>query len=476
MKKMLYIFLALCLVLCLAACGGTKTSNGIKSDHIHCVCAGNAEGVGAHKTCAKNDGWQKVATAEELEAAMDAASTAKPAYVVLTEDVTIKTYLQVALGKTVNICLNGKKLNASARVIGELNITDCTGTGTVVSEKNNTVRTYAGSVVNVYAGTITTTGAKDDTQIVVLRGTEDVDLSLSEAESVFTLYGGKIEATGKTSKLGHCVYLDSFGTLKMYNGTICNGYVEATENPNRYGGNIAVYGSNSAFYLFGGEVRDGTATYSGGKNATAGLGGNIYVYRGALYAQGGTISGGHTDGYGGNIGTNNKPLIMDFRNCVIKDGVADGTNGGNIYIQGAGQLLSFENVTISGGKASAGGNIYINQATAAVIKDCTISDGKGTAGSGLTVNGKNFTVEMVGDVKFINNENSDIQMLYYSSNGEVTQSRLAITNLTATGPIVVSAKKKMEFTEDTVANHPFVAVEGMSISEVNGKLVIDKAG
>ena len=41
---------------------------------------------------------------------------------------------------------------------------------------------------------------------------------------------------------------------------------------------------------------------------------------------------------------------------------------------------------------------------------------------------------------------------------------------------VVSAKKKMEFTEDTVANHPFVAVEGMSISEVNGKLVIDKAG
>ncbi len=159
MKKLIYIILALCLVLTLAACGGgagagAGTSNGINSKHVHCVCVGKAVNVSAHTTCADKDGWLEVGTADELIDAIAISSAAKPAYVALTADITVDTYLQVDQGQKAYICLNGKTLTASTNVIGELNITDCTGTGSVVGDKNFTIRTYAGAAVNMFAGTV----------------------------------------------------------------------------------------------------------------------------------------------------------------------------------------------------------------------------------------------------------------------------------------------------------------------------------
>ncbi len=489
MKKTLLIILALCLVLSLAACGGggsgtgagTGTSNGVKSDHMHCVCAGKAVSVGSHTTCSDKDGWKKVGTADELIDAIATSSDEKPAYVALTADITIDSYLQVEQDQKAFVCLNGKKLNASANVIGELNIADCTGNGSVVGDKSFTIRTYAGAVVNMYAGTLTTTGSKPDTQIVVLQGPADEDKQLAEGDSVFTLYDGKIQGAGKTTKMGHCVFLGSYGVMRMYNGTVCDGYVETSDNANRYGGNIAVYGSNSLFTMYGGEVKDGNVVVPGQVDSKAGSGGNIFGNKGGICVYGGTISGGHTNGYGGNIGTNGSVSNFEFKNVVIKDGKCDGQNGGNIYVNGSAIVANFENVTISGGtSATLGANVFLNSLNAATFKDCTIKDGKITApqavtktgGSAICMQGKGFLVELKGNMKFENNEQSDILTRYYDGKC----SWLSIAELTTTSPILVAAAKRIELSVDTIANHPFTAVEGMAISEEDGKLIVDVAG
>ena len=473
MKKNVCIIFVLSLLLCLVACGGggesgAQTGNDIKSNHIHCVCAGKAVGVGAHTACSDSDGWVEISTAQELTDAIAASSAEKPAFVVLTADITVDAYMQVAETEAVNICLNGRKLSASTNVVGKMNITDCAGTGSVVGDKSFTLRVFAGSAVSIYDGTVTTTGSVTDTQIVVLDGNANEGFQLSESEATFTLYNGKIQAVGKTTKVGHCVYISTRGQLKMYGGTICDGYVETTENSARYGGNIAVWGSNSAFHMYGGEVKNGTAVQPQATNAKGGCGGNIMVYRGDLCVYGGTISGGRANGYGGNIGTNNKPGVMEFKDCVIKDGVTEGNNGGNIYINSANEKpVSFENTTISGGKAVGnGGNVFINAASIVSFRDCTVTGGKSTYGAGITAQGKGFIIELKGNMKFSDNESSDIYMLDYKGD----QSWLAVAELTGVAPIVVLCEVNMTFTEDTVANHPFVPVGG-SLSEVDGKLV-----
>lgn len=486
MKKALYIILALCLLLTLAACGGgsgagSGTGNGISSKHKHCVCNGKAVSVGSHSSCSNSDGWKEVGTADALIDAIASSSTANPAYVALTADITIDSYLQVELGQKAFVCLNGKTLTAATRVIGELNITDCAETGTLTSDKNFTIRSYAGAIINMYAGTITTTGSKEDTQIVTLQGPADEDLGLDEGDSVFTLYGGTIKGFGKTTKMGHCVYMGSYGVMRMYNGTICDGYVETADNGNRYGGNIAVYGANSLFTMYGGEVKNGNVVVPGQTDSKGGSGGNIFANKGGVCILGGTVSGGHTNGYGGNVGTNGSASVMEFKDCVIKDGKCDGQNGGNIYINGAAIVANFENVTISGGtSATLGANVFLNSLTSATFKDCTIKDGKITApaaltktgGSGICIQGKEFLVELKGDMKFENNQQSDIMTRYYNG----TCSWLSIAELTSTSPIVVAASKKIELSIDTLANHPLTAIEGMVITEEGGKLVIDVAG
>ncbi len=486
MKKLIYIILALCLVLTLAACGGgagagAGTSNGIKSDHVHCVCVGKAVGVGAHTACSDKDGWLEVGTADELIDAIAASSAAKPAYVVLTADITVDAYLQVEQDQKAFICLGGKKLAAATNAIGELNITDCTGTGSIVGDKSFTIRTYAGAVVNMYAGTLTTTGSKDDTQIITVQGHADEDKQLAEADSTFTLYGGTIKAVGKTTKRGHCVFVGGRGIVEMYNGTICDGYIETTDSSSRYGANVAVTTTTSAFTMYGGEIKNGTALCPGQTDSKGGKAGNVFALKGSLYLLGGTISGGKADGYGGNVSVDGSLNALEIKNCTITGGVCDGQFGGNLYINGSGNNPVIENVTFIDGKAgTVGGNVFINASTTVIIKDCTFTGGKvaspGAAtktSGGICFGGKVASATLKGNLKFENNEQSDI-MIRWSTDGQ-QHTLLSVAELTTTNPIVVASSKRAEFTTDTVANHPFNAVEGMAISEVDGKLVIDVA-
>ena len=142
MKKTLFIILALCLALTLAACGGgsgsgsgASTGNGVNSKHVHCACVGKAVNVGAHTTCSNKDGWLEVDSADKLADAIATSSTKNPAYVCLTADITVDSYLTVDVGESAKICLNGMKLEASIRALGTLTVTDCVGTGEVVGTK-----------------------------------------------------------------------------------------------------------------------------------------------------------------------------------------------------------------------------------------------------------------------------------------------------------------------------------------------------
>ncbi len=476
MKKLIYIILALCLVLALAACGGNsgaQTSNGIKSDHVHCACAGKAVGVGEHTACSNKDGWLEVGTADELCDAIATSSLNKPAYLCLSADITVDSYMQVEVGGNAYICLNGMKLDASIRAMGNLTITDCVGTGTVVGPKAYTMRTYGSAVVDIFGGTFTVSGERDDVQVLLLDGSANADLSISEFDSVVNLYNGTIKGTGKTTKAGHCVYLANHGILNMYAGTIRDGYVDTTDSANRFGGNVCVYDRSSRFTMYGGEVKNGTANYAAGKDSTAGMGGNIYVYRGTLQVLGGTVSGGKANGYGGNVGSNNKPTEMTFKNCTIKNGVAAGQFGGNLYLTGAETVHTLENAKITDGKAgSCGGNIFVNSAQEVYIKDCTITGAVGSKGGAISGQGKGYVVYLQGDIKFGDNEKCDILMRLLDG----AQSWLSVAELTTKTPVSIDCYYSVEFTVDTVANHPFVALEGKSISEVNGKLLLTVPG
>ncbi len=491
MKKVLYIILALCLILSLAACGGgngsgtgagtgTGNGNGIASDHKHCVCAGKAVNVGTHSACSNNDGWKEVGTADELIDAIATSSAEKPAYVALTADITIDSYLQVEQGQKAFVCLNGKKLTAATRVIGELNITDCADTGTFISDKNFTIRAYSGAVLNMYAGTLTTTGSKGDTQIVIVDGYANEDMQLEDSNSVFTLYNGTIKAVGKTTKRGHCVFITGYGVMEMYNGTVCDGYIETTDSAERYGANIAVTANTSSFTMYGGEIKNGTALCPGQTDSKGGKAGNVFAIKGSLYLLGGTISGGKANGYGGNVSVDGSLNALEIKNCTITGGVCEGQFGGNLYINGGQNNAVIENVTFSDGKAAAvGGNVFINAAATVVVKDCTFTGGKvsnpGEAtktSGGLCFNGKVVEVTLKGNLKFENNEQSDIMLRWYSEQ----QTLLSVAELTTTDSIVVACSKRMEFTKDTVANHPFTAIEGMAITEEGGKLIVDVAG
>ncbi len=482
MKKILYMILALCLVLALAACGGGgsssggQTGNGIKSDHVHCACAGKAVGVGEHTACSNKDGWLEVSTADELNDAFATSSMKKPAYVCLTADITVDSYMQVEVGGSAYICLNGKKLDASIRAMGNLTVTDCVGTGTVVGTKAYAMRTYGAAVVNIFGGTFTNSSERDDAQVLLLDGSANSDLAISEFDTVVNLYNGTIKGTGKSTEMGHCVYLGNHGVMNMYGGTICDGNVDALDSAKRFGGNICVYDRTAKFTMYGGEVKNGSANYAEGTNSKAALGGNIYVYRGTLHILGGTVSGGKANGYGGNVASNNKPTEMLFKDCTITGGEAGGQFGGNVYLTGSETVNTFENAKVTNGKSSScGGNIFINSAQEVYIKDCALTGAEGPKGGALSGQGKGYVVHLQGEVKFQDNEKSDI-LMRFADGAQSAQSWLSIAELTTKTLISIDCYYSIEFTVDTVANHPFVSLGEKTISEVNGKLLLTVPG
>ncbi|MBR5570096.1 MAG: hypothetical protein IKW10_04285 [Oscillospiraceae bacterium] len=321
MKRFSIYLIALCLLVCLAAFQAPKAQ---AATHSHCVCGGDANGIGDH-VCADSVTWQP----------WDGTTTLKDGghYYLNDTDGDGKIILSSTLKiekKTVSLCLNGVELTCADRTLqvngktesgktypATLNICDCKNTGSISSTSTGlapVLHSYTNNrgrvTINLYGGHLI---AKDN------------DDTVQESTST----GSKPQAAG-VLRLGNTGSKDSsvyVGTFNMYGGTICQGMTSGE------GGNVYI-SAHSVFNLYGGTVSDGKAGTTGG---------NFYV-AGTLNLQGGLVTGGKAISYGSGI-------YIDTNGSLTVGGTArvEENLGSNVY------LPSGKVITANGtGKAHVG--------------------------------------------------------------------------------------------------------------------------
>ncbi len=483
MKRIYCICFLLLLAFCLTACDFSGTTGGTdgteptkpRYEHIHCVCAETAVGVGDHKTCDDKIGWVSVTTNQELTEAMQRATTEK-VHIYLENDLVFTSPVAVATDADISICLNGHNLSMNADNYGVLTVTDCTkNPGTWTSNGDGAVRGYAKSVFNLYAITLTVGGTSTQSQVVAITGQGNEIHLLDEDAVYFNMYGGEIYNPNQTSMPGANVYIGLRGIFNMYDGKIGEANAVVTNDADyNCGGSIALYGSYSQMNMYDGVIADGKITCEESGNAT---GGNIGAYRGALCIYGGTVRNGQACGNGGNIAVSDGATELHLENVIVSGGNAD-KFGGNVYIGGTATLVvELKNAIISDGNAKvAGGNIYT--AYDCVIESCTITGGNSSneLGGGLTIEGKaEVIVVLKGDSIFGNNYGSDILL----RNGDTGISRLSVAGITGTDEIVIAGSMlagKHIISSDTHPNITaiFKAASGFTLKTINGLLQIYK--
>lgn len=277
----------------------------------------------------------------------------------------------------------------------------------------------AGSVVNMYAGTVITEGNAWD------KNGGNVRIS---ADATFNMYGGEI--SNGLATCGGNIALESAGAkFNMYGGSVVDGKAQlsnkelsdAEKEIYALGGNIYVakgqltqdkgaaitggsaYTGGNIYYDAGntvtlaGSVSGGSAYTAGNIDLRGGStlilpagalisggearydGGNIWVYQATLELTGGSITGGRAGRWGGSILADDEDATVTVQSGKISGGVSTGGHGGNICVDN-GAVLRLLGGTVTGGKAAnttegQGGNIYIGDADVQ-IKNTTISMGE----------------------------------------------------------------------------------------------------
>ena len=284
---------------------------------------------------------------------------------------------------------------------------------------------YIASASNI---STTSNTAPSYTTILDLNGytinREGKRLILSTANKSFIVLdsfgGGKLEGTGTGNAYGGLVYMGAKKAIfELYSGTVrlCTP-VTAADNIVKYGGliycaaeeaevrihggvvaggevavgggaggNVYISGTNAAFVMDGGIVRNGDAGVLNG--------GNVYVNKGSLEISGGFIIGG-TAADGGNLYTIGSASVSG--GTIYGGKATDNTSttdvsegkGGNLYASGTAEVSGG---TVVGGNARIGGNIYSS-------KSLSVS-GTGVISAGVAAtNGGNAyitgTVDMTG--------------------------------------------------------------------------------
>ena len=208
--------------------------------------------------------------------------------------------------------------------------------------------------------------------------------------------GGTLNLCGGTYRKGvvnGCAVLtmrSGAGTVHMYEGTtICEGNADIGN-----GGNVRI-ASGSAFYMHGGQIRDGIAV----------CGGNIAVEHEAaiFHMYGGTVSGGfaqladgsdndgETYALGGNIYVS-AGSVKQEKGASISGGTA--YTGGNIYFTG-GKTVELAG-TVSGGTAKTGGNLDIRAYSKAVLSAGAMVSGGTADYDGGNIQLYHATLEIAG--------------------------------------------------------------------------------
>ena len=399
--------------------------------HVHCVCGGQGK-VGTHTACTEGQ-WTPISEAlENVGLTTQTADFGKlpsgnyylDSDIVVTGLTSIGTKTTGSLSTTasatkdLNICLNGHTVTTTkGRVFGNvkagssLTITDCVSTGTIyggTEAYGQILYTHAKSTLNIYGGNFTSQNTGTGGGLFVIAcdqcgdvdgdgDMDDTDKKNSASKAVFNLYGGKLYG-GKAANGGNITLYHS-ADMNMYGGTIKDG--TATTGA---GGNIMNY-SNSTIRIEGGTISGGTAkTYGGNISNSSGtlriyggevLGGTCGTYGGSIYnaktfyMYGGTVSGGTS---GNNAGGNviiGSSATFNMYGGTIKDGTAPTNYGGNIQVLGKAYLCGG---TIKDGTAKYGGNIAVynkgivyNLTSTATREDLYVLGGTATSGQGSSI-------------------------------------------------------------------------------------------
>ena len=328
--------------------------NGVLTlPHKHTLCNGTTHtGAGHSGSCGTSitfEEWTDAAAQTQYRDGATAANrlpTEGDWY--LTQSVTLTATHEVNGGK-LNLCLNGNSvtLDAEGAVFsvksgGELNLTDCKGTGSITHADSKN-----GAGVSVGAGSGETTAG------------------------TFNLYNGNITGNRNTNGEGGGVSVLSDGRFNMYGGTI-------TENKAATGGGVYV-ADHAAVTIGGGTITNNVADSDGGGMTV----GNCQVTLSGTV----TITGMYIDkSKGGKIVVLNDSLDSNSR-VVFKD--CDNQYDGTDYISNANDLndTKLRCFTTDAGKqfvrAGDENKVYV----AKVLKD----DQKPTVQEDLKYNGEEQT-------------------------------------------------------------------------------------
>ena len=238
-----------------------------ESNHKHCVCGGvTATG---HSCAAAS--WMPlsadtVASYFNVESSRYVPNSGE-LYLFLTEDLDLSYSINLNVGQTIHLCLNGydlmhsKTANPVMRVWGDLDITDCSAgrDGQIIGYRTGespclyiqnwvTGTTWASPTVNLFAGTLTAKDGDSSTNGGVIQLGNKANSS-DPNPATFNMYGGKI--TGGHGKLGGNLYLhNAYSILNMYGGEITGGTTSS------YGADI--YAPSTAQVTLGGKVTIGS--------------------------------------------------------------------------------------------------------------------------------------------------------------------------------------------------------------------------
>ncbi|MDE7400787.1 MAG: hypothetical protein K2N17_01905, partial [Clostridia bacterium] len=171
----------------------------------------------------------------------------------------------------------------------------------------------------------------------------------------FTMEKGTI-SDNVTQINGGGVYVVN-GSFTMEDGSISGN--KTTSSGSSYGGGVYVY-ENSTFTMNGGIVD---------KNEAANGGGVYVVYSGSKFKMTDSEISGNKSSCGGGVylasGTE-----AEIHGGSIRNNIADGSNGGGIYVSGT---ISIYGTEISGCEASTCGGIYVDSGATANLSKVTIT-------------------------------------------------------------------------------------------------------